>query len=433
MKKIDIWDLAYVDTHEEIISPRQKAEYSSNIFRIFYAEIQLVCYTLYYWIRYAFRKKNRQSNCQYFLFAVTGNNRRVLMPLKEKLENARLFSLDDFHKEKVGWYALLYSPFVFLKFIRSSGFSKKTYCSKFLNLCLSYGFYIVAEDILKNNKPEYVIVANDHSYPQRSCFRVAQKLGIKTIYIQHASVSENFPALEYDYAFLDGQESLDKYTANNKKCQATVFLSGNPRFDIIKIVNTDNCKKQDVVKCGVAINELDEVEKIRDLTQILQKNIDNIEFVVRPHPAMCTDFWRTFANKNHCALSDAKTENPFVFISKCNVFISGESSFHLDVTLSGKKSYYYNFTGMDNLDWYGYLKNGLIEDITHYSPQQIKETISNKIRLNIQLLRYYVSNFDTPYWGKSTELIAETISQFSQSTAIPTFWKLNKQQIYELN
>jgi len=56
-----------------------------------------------------------------------------------------------------------------------------------------------------------LVVANDHSYPCTTIVKAAQDEGVKTVYIQHASVSDKFPALKFDYALLEGLDSLEKY------------------------------------------------------------------------------------------------------------------------------------------------------------------------------------------------------------------------------
>src|SRR5690606_2893843 len=44
-----------------------------------------------------------------------------------------------------------------------------------------------------------------------SLVSLARNLDIKTVYMQHASVSCLFPALNFDYAFLDGESAYETY------------------------------------------------------------------------------------------------------------------------------------------------------------------------------------------------------------------------------
>jgi hypothetical protein len=418
--KIDIEDINYLSSHEELNPPFRKQKYSANIFELLIRWAYLI-YRGLLSIRYFFFNCYKSlPSCDVLFLSVTGNNFRTLQPIQQKTENSAIFRISNRFLYKTAFYAMIYSPIVFGKYLKAKGYMKKAYVRKFLDFSLSYGYFIEAQTILNKINPKMLILANDHSYPQRAFLRVAQNLNIKTGYVQHASVANHFPPLEFDYAFLDGQESLDKYLSNGKVCKSTVFLSGSSRFDIIQTIRSSE-KSGNIIKCGIAINSLDKLEKIEQLIKLLQTNINDIEIAIRPHPAMQLSLWKIFASANQCSISDSKTENPFVFIGNNNVFISGESSFHLDVALLGKVSYYYNFTDYNNLDCYGYLASGLMQDISHYSGQAIKESLNSSHETNVSLLNYYVSTFDTRYWGHSAGLIAGTISHLLQGN-VPDFW-----------
>ena len=81
----------------------------------------------------------------------------------------------------------------------------------FSTFCSVYNYLVYFHRVLGQVKPEFVITSNDHNVPNRCMLAVAHHLGIKTVYLQHASVSPIFPALRVNYAFLDGQCALDIY------------------------------------------------------------------------------------------------------------------------------------------------------------------------------------------------------------------------------
>ena len=54
-------------------------------------------------------------------------------------------------------------------------------------------------------------MSNDHSPANRALLLVAKSKGIKTVYMQHASVSNLFPVLDFDYSFLDGVNAYNIY------------------------------------------------------------------------------------------------------------------------------------------------------------------------------------------------------------------------------
>lgn len=412
--KINIEDLNYIIAHEELNLPHVKAGYSSDIYPIL-KNIVLIIYRGFRTVTSFFKKnyyKKLNSN-KYVLLGFTGNNYRTLAPLQEKIESSSIYRYEDFPFQRIWTYALLFFPVVLIKYFRSSGYMKKAYASEFISFSCSYGYYIEAKKILKRINPLMVVVANDHSLRLRVFFRAAQELNIKTAYLQHASVTENFPPLEFDYAFLDGQESLDKYTANNKICKSEVYFYGSPRFDIIKSVNTEIVSSQN--KCGIAINTIDSPERIAQLIHKLYQNIDNILITIRPHPAMDNVFWKEFANENKCLLSNAKVENPFYFIVNNDFFISGESAFHLDVALTGKTSFFYNFTNKSMLDHYGYLKKGLIKELSDDLIQLKKSKNDYDKEQRLKLVRYYVANYATSDWGKSAILISSKLEELGST------------------
>lgn len=412
--KINIEDLNYIVAHEELNPVHIKTGYSSNLYNLL-KSIILIIYCGICAIPSFFNRNYYQKLIanKYVFWGFTGNNYRALAPIQEKIAYSSIYKYEDLPFRRVWTHALLFFPLVLIKYFRSSGYMKKAYSSEFISFASSYGYYIEAKKILKKINPLMVIVANDHSLHLRVFFRAAQELGIKTTYLQHASVSENFPPLEFDYAFLDGQESLDKYTANNKVCKSEVFFYGSPRFDIIKSMDTNKVSSN--IKCGIAINTVDFPDKIAQLIHKLYQNIDNISITIRPHPAMEEVFWEKFANENQCLISNAKVENPFHFIAQNDFCIAGESSFHLDVALTGKTSFFYNFTDKSMLDYYGYLKNGLIKELSDVLIQlgYCKNDYDNEER--IKLIRYYVANYETPDWGRSAVLISSKLEELGDS------------------
>jgi hypothetical protein len=65
------------------------------------------------------------------------------------------------------------------------------------------------------DRPRFLVVSNDHNPINRALTLLALKLGVKSIYMQHASVSERFPPLRFNYAFLDGEKALSRMTHFN--------------------------------------------------------------------------------------------------------------------------------------------------------------------------------------------------------------------------
>lgn len=303
-------------------------------------------------------------------------------------------------------YSLKHLPKLFFSLLREKGFRKKAMIYHFDDFLNTPGVFDHAKKHLKAIMPKTIIMANDHTFFPRSYFRVAQKQGIKTIYTQHASVSAYFPDLDFDYAFLDGQEALDKYTANRRRYSSKVFFSGSPRFDKIPLMEKNN-----IFDLGIAINILDEQGNIISLIESILAS--SIKVAVRPHPALDNkSFWEEYCRKNSIGYSDPLSETAVTFISNCKSFIAGDSAFHLEVALSGKISYFFNFQNEPTTDWYEYIKNGLISTKT---VNEIVDALNNGLadQKVSEKVKYYVANFETEYWGKSTSLIEKTIKEIN--------------------
>lgn len=324
------------------------------------------------------------------------------------------------------WESLINIPRLIINIILYKGFKHKSMIFHFDDYLNSPGVYDYALKQLKKIKPKSLLVANDHVFMTRAYFRAAQKQGIKTIYAQHAPVSNLFPALEFDYAFLDGQETLHKYTMNGKKKMSDVFFSGSPRFDNIPLIPEVN-----IYDLGIAINILDNKDKVLNLVKMLVVN--KINFILRPHPALPDiNFWRQYCTENRIGYSDPLVDCPITFISSSKCFVAGDSGLHLEVALCKKISYYFNFQNYGESDCYDFIKEGFVEV---KSEKELIDILTSKERkaISVDKIKYYVANFGTEYWGKSAEVISMTINEINSGKKFSRWQNRNgKDKIFEL-
>ncbi|MEJ7665852.1 MAG: hypothetical protein WKG07_43225 [Hymenobacter sp.] len=92
------------------------------------------------------------------------------------------------------------------------------------------GYYEVYRRALRHYRPRAVVFANDHNDDTRALLLACRAEGVPTAYVQHASVSANFPPLGFDLSLLEGQDALDKY----RQCgpvRGRVELVGMPKAD----------------------------------------------------------------------------------------------------------------------------------------------------------------------------------------------------------
>lgn len=379
------------------------------------AKTFIVCINIFkFRPNYSFKRFHKT---EYAFWCLTRNNIRALQPIQKRLDNSTLFEYDDLPWRAIYLKALFYVYKVLCLYFKNNGYLKNAIASNFHTYCLSYAYIPASYTIHSKTTPLINVFANDHTNIHRALFRVSEKLGIKTAYLQHASVTAYFPPLEFDYAFLDGMESFEKYI-KNKPCKSTVFLSGASRFDyqIKNRISQQNCNSY---KIGIAVNILDQKEKVVELVKHLVSM--RYDCVLRPHPGQSIIEWKEIAEQLNCEFSLSTKENPLDFIANADIFIAGTSSIHLDVAIMGKQSFYFNFTNQDVYDHYGYLQNNLITDISNVPLNSLSDLfIQNFDRT--QIIRYYVANYATKYWGKASDIIAQTLYELVNNKKYPEFW-----------
>ncbi|HVK99655.1 MAG TPA: hypothetical protein VM553_07585, partial [Dongiaceae bacterium] len=232
--------------------------------------------------------------------------------------------------------------------------------------CRVYGYLVYFHWLLRKTKPQFVMTANDHIVPNRCMMAVAHHLGIKTVYLQHASVSSYFPALRVNYAFLDGECALKAYEA----CESnqppwlrmvpmpTVFLSGQKKQLQRQMVPVKS-------EVGLAINALDDAAVVIDLVQAIARH--GITICLRWHPGQKEKYTAQYvdilSNVPGVRLSNPKQEDVAKFLSGVNCLVAGNSSIHLEASLLDVPCIYFEITPSDKPDYYGYVRNGLAKQV----------------------------------------------------------------------
>lgn len=283
----------------------------------------------------------------------------------------------------------------------------------FGQFCLIYAYLVYFQRVLSQIQPRFVITANDHNIPNRCMLAVAHQLGIETVYLQHASVSNIFPALRMNYAFLDGQCALDIYRQCEKNQPESdriapipkVFLSGQKK----RINKADN---KGIGSIGVALNSLDEVDIAIGFINQLASTEYNI--VVRWHPGQperdIKRYREEFLGNSRITLSEPKSEKVSDFLSHITWLVAGNSSIHLEAALASVTSMYYELAPAGMSDYYGYVKNGLAIEVS--SVKEIGNLINSGVSSSSdskEFVRYYSSTYQTEWEGREGELVAEVL------------------------
>lgn len=270
---------------------------------------------------------------------------------------------------------------------------------------------IYFDRLLSFTKPRYVIVSNDHNIPNRSLLALSRNRGCKTVYMQHASVSAVFPAVNVDYAFLDGMSAYETYLrcelnrpAPDLRLESRqIVLSGQKK----RLSRCESCEKPDAV--GLAVNSLDSLTDLRRFVK--QMSEQGIKLKVRWHPALdakVIDLVKSALDSHQVKYSDPCVENVNDFLGSIRALIAGNSSIHLESALCGTPTFYYEISSADKPDYYGYVKNGLAVHAT--DARQLAEMLNRDLeegfQVNKDAVRYYSSTYETKWEGREGELVA---------------------------
>ena len=362
----------------------------------------------YYTFIVHFKYKSLPVNYKGLLFfGVSLNNRRSLEPIINNIEKDTYLYLNnhitDVHKRRAWWHSIPYLSTLIKLYKKSDKEDKALILKYFTRLLTTYGLYEIAGEMLDKYKVKVLVLANDHNDINRCLIFNALEKKIKTVYVQHASVKKGFPRLDFTYSFLDGKESLEKYFYAGRP-KGEVYLSGGVRFDFLydKIVK----RNYDVKKIGVAINMLDDFDKVKKLCLFLKNNNYN-DLILRPHPRY-QHLNTEWLIKNNIAISNPKEETSFDFISKIDFMISNESAIHLDASIMYCPTVLFNISNNIILDDYNFVKNNLVKLAN--TEDELLKFIKNprEVMPTKETLQYYNASSNTHLEGK----LGSTIARF---------------------
>ncbi|OWP62363.1 hypothetical protein CDA63_14740 [Hymenobacter amundsenii] len=354
-----------------------------------------------------------------WLYVVSQNNYDSLHFLREALPDAVMVAGQN---KQIGRYngqvnrlslrrKLLYYgqlPGVYQSLRRTEGQRAWRFFDLIFN---AVGYYEVYRRALRHYRPRAVVFANDHNDDARALLLACQAEGVPTAYVQHASVSTNFPPLGFDLSLLEGQDALDKY----RQCgpiAGRVELVGMPKADAFLVRRN---RAPAVRRVAVACNTLDDTAAITSALDYLLAQFPDLTFTLRPHPGDTRDF--SFLDTRHPALqfSDARQQNVFEFLSEHDALIAADTSTHLEATLLNLASVYFRF-GTHGLtkDYYGYVAHGLIERANSLPAlgEWLRQVQLAKPADLYQRAAYYNATLGTPDEGYSQQRAARVLQEW---------------------
>ena len=369
------------------------------------------------------------------LLVVTGtqNNRDALRPVEDELQS-RTVSITHWTENEWRQFdrqayrsGLAFLPALLVRWLLARGYVRKSFRWAGDVYGYLYGFYLAVRQALRESRPSGVLVSNDHIGWFRAIVQAANDEHVPTFYVQHASVTEEFPPLNFDTAFLEGRDALEKYevAARRQASRAPttdVFLVGMTKFDSH---SQRPHGRTSVRRIGLAANLLDDFDRIADLAEAIRAADRHLELALRPHPrASNADIakFEQLAQDQNLRLSDARREPPVEFVASLDAVIACDSSILLEAALLNVLPMYYPFSP-DSNDYYGYCRSGLCErfDNTDSVIAELKRLESGRADVRAAA-RHYVATAGSAWEGRSSQLIAEVIERRIIEADLPDLW-----------
>lgn len=356
------------------------------------------------------------------------------------LDDRWLDTSNEFEK-KIRFTPKVVTVAFFLFFIRSFRLYKRLKSEKLLDsvtlyfdrFCSVYFYVPYYIDLLNRVEPKYILMSNDHSPANRALLYVAKLKGVKTVYLQHASVTKLFPPLEFDYSFLDGKGAYTNYKeiqSNENGIAANIFknkyifLSGQKKIASRKNKNNSFTYNN----CGVGFTHLDSNEFIIKVINCLLNVFEKC--FVRLHPShsyIAQKQLRSFFKNDNVMFTTGKDELLIIFISHIDVFFGSNTSLHLEIALSGIRSFYLENEIFKGIDPFGYKESGLVIPIllSDINTGYILRTGLLQKKNEIDAVKDFSATYNTSWFGREGELVFSVLEDIDRSLMLDTPLSIN--------
>jgi len=296
-------------------------------------------------------------------------------------------------------------------FTCKNAYIRKSFRYGFREYCLTFAYRFVNRVWLGLCKPRLLIILTDHQMVARDMVKSAKESGVKTLYMQHASVTDHFPRLITDYAFLEGSDAKNKYL-NIGKGQTDTIIE---LIGILKINGAINhaVGERSVDNIGLCTNEFDDLELADNLILVLKKDF---KITLRPHPGDPRyENWREMTQKHEILFSDSRNQRASDFLEGVNCVVSYNSGIITESLMLNKPTFSFQLSHKV-FDHYGFVEHNIV---THFDKATDLANELNKIRnapnaINWKnRVKYYCDTIDTPYEGRSSELVKKLLVKYS--------------------
>lgn len=240
------------------------------------------------------------------------------------------------------------------------------------------GIAYLLEQVL--GKAKAIVNFNDHSVYNVLLHDLAKSKDIRTVYIQHAPVSERFPPLYHDLNILFSQDSLSKYKVHNKDAKILQL------FDLRFISKTSSKEMNNSLKrILVCPNELDDINKVKTLIKKLSLHY---EVIIRPHPRDKRN-WKVEAKNSYVSTNLSIWQD----LKDVRIVLSNESAVTLEAIHDNKLFYKCAFFS-SSFDNYGFIRQGLL--LKEYnSTKEVMEAIEiGYVSYDKKKMSYFIGDLE---------------------------------------
>ena len=326
---------------------------------------------------------------------------------------------------------LMYAPWVFFQYLMASGHRKKSFSFALDQYLFACGYIVYLRFMLARNRPALVVVSNDHSMLSRTFALACRELQVPVAYVQHASVSEKFPKLMFDYAFLDGVDALEKYQKKGLG-DCVVFLAGISKLDqtlrqLSNLTLVRNC-------ISICPNDLDEVDPVMAAAKYILEKVGNAFTVcVRPHPGDTRRFneWRQKSLQIGGTYSAPEVERSTDLIIKSAIVIAADSNILLEAALLKATPICMPFKGKI-LDHYGFIRRGVV--FYADNPVDLINGLDGAmLRTDFYTAsKYFSHSVGTGSEGRSAELIGAALTALAEKKPVSSAWRPYAKNVFEV-
>lgn len=369
----------------------------------------------------AFLFRRRRPKKSEVIFFVSGENMyKAMIPVIKKSPQSSVIEIINplsrrahafFPLHRVYCRALFNSIAVIKEYQETKNlYIKDVYKARGDLLAIAPSMLEVSISYLKFLNPKVVVVSNDFVLWDSAIIQAAKQLGIKSVYMQHSTVSKHVPPLNVDFAFLDGHDAALKYNAHKQTNSygSQIYLTGGARHDAIFKLRPRSRSSQTI---GLCLNMGDSIEAIRHTAHALSSNT-NQTITIRPHPRESRiSQLRLISKEVGARWSDPNNNSVTEFLENHDAVIAGDSSILLEAALCNRNAITYRRLGAFD-DYTGAVKNNVIRSAKDH--RELINMLTQPFQASASDLKKYSALHGSSHQGRSSELIASAIREIAE-------------------